>query len=174
MAKNDIELSVGIKLDESQFDTEYKSLLNKVSEDTKTRLDTIVKDEMSKGPATTNWGELPFFSMHKSGEDAGHRRASKAFVASLAQDLPNSGFAQGSVGYESALINAAYRSSFSDPMQRYHMLLSQGLLKQADLTHPDTALGKAIETDYKLMSQPWSRDFIKMGEGGSFVDFAVC
>ena len=172
MAENDIELNIGIKLDEAQFDKEYNSLLSKVSTDTQNQLTTIIKDEMAKGPAATNWGELPFFSMHKSGEDAGHRRTSKAFVASLARDLTASGYAQDSLGYESALVNAAYRSSLPDPMQRYHMLLSQGYLREADITHPDTPLGKTIETDYQLLSQPWSRDFIRQGAEGAYVDFA--
>ena len=60
----------------------------------------------------------------------------------------------------------------ADPMQRFHRMLAMGLTQQADLTHPDTALGKSIETDYALMSQPWSRDFVKQGEKGSYIDFA--
>ena len=174
MAENDIELSVGIKLDEAQFTNEYNSLLNKTAAATKTQIDSAF-DSMN-GPATKNWGELPFFGMHDSHE--GNKYATQAFLASLSRDLKASGMdtSRSSLDYQSALINAAYRSSISDPMQRFHMLQSQGLMQQADLTHPDTALGKTIETDYALMSQPWSRDFIKTtnykGQKRSYIDFA--
>ena len=174
MAENDIELSVGVKLDEAQFTNEYSSFLNKTAAATKTQIDSAF-DSMS-GPATKNWGELPFFGMHDSHE--GNKYATQAFLASLSRDLKASGMdtSRSSLSYQSALINAAYRSSIPDPMQRFHMLQSQGLMQEADLTHPDTSLGKAIETDYALMSQPWSRDFIKTtkvrGEKRSYIDFA--
>lgn len=169
MADNDIELSVGIKIDDAQFSKEYNNLLRNVSASTRKQIRTTVKDETS-GPATSDWGELPFSGMHH--KIKGASVATNAFLPSLAQDLQGAGYAPKSIEYESALINAAYRSSMADPMQRYHRMLAMGLTQQADLTHPDTALGKSIETNYALMSQPWSRDFIKKGEKGSYVDFA--
>ena len=169
MAENDIELSVGIKLDDAQFSKEYNNLLRNVSADTSRLIKTAVKDETT-GPATNDWGQLPFAGMHH--KTKGARVAANAFLPSLAQDLQSSGYESGSLAYQSALINAAYRSSMSDPMQRFHRMLAMGLTQQADLTHPDTALGKSIEIDYQLMSQPWSRDFIKQGEKGAYVDFA--
>lgn len=168
MAENDIELSVGIKLDEAQFTQEYNDLLKKTAAETKKQVSAAMDD--MKGAAAKEWGQLPFSGMHDPNKGA--RIATQAFLPSLAQDLTGSGYAAGSAGYESALINAAYRSSMADPMQRYHRMLSMGLMQQADLTHPDTVLGKTIETDYALMSQPWARDFIKKGSKGSFVDFA--
>ena len=168
MAENDIELSVGIKLDDAQFSKEYNNLLRNVSVDTKKQIRSAIDD--TSGAATSDWGELPFSGMHH--KIKGARVATNAFLPSLAQDLQGAGYAPKSIEYESALINAAYRSSMADPMQRYHRMLSMGLTQQADLTHPDSSLGKAIETDYQLMSQPWSRDFIKKGEKGSYVDFA--
>lgn len=168
MAENDIELSVGIKLDDAQFTQEYNDLLRKTAAETRKQV-AAAMDE-TKGAASKDWGQLPFSGMHDPNKGA--RIATQAFLPSLAQDLAGSGYAAGSAGYESALINAAYRSSMADPMQRYHRMLSMGLMQQADLTHPDTALGRTIETDYALMSQPWSRDFIKKGEKGSYVDFA--
>ena len=168
MAENDIELSVGIKLDESQFTQEYDNLLRKTAADTRKQV-AAAMDE-TKGTASKDWGQLPFSGMHDPNKGA--RIATQAFLPSLAQDLAGSGYEAGSIGYESALINAAYRSSMADPMQRFHRMLSMGLTQQADLTHPDTTLGRTIETDYALMSQPWSRDFIRQGEKGAFVDFA--
>ena len=151
MAENDIELNVGIKLDEAQFTQEYKSKLKEISKVTRTQVQGAMDD--ISGTAAKQWGPLPFAGMHDP--SSGNTVATQAFIASLAHDLPNSGYNVGSVAYESALINATYRSSMSDPMQRYHRLLASGLTQQADLTHPDTSLGKAIETDYTLMSQPW-------------------
>lgn len=168
MAENDIELSVGIKLDDAQFSKEYNNLLRNVSVDTKKQIRSAIDD--TSGAATSDWGELPFAGMHH--KIRGARVATNAFLPSLAQDLQGAGYTPKSIEYESALINAAYRSSMADPMQRYHRMLSMGLTQQADLTHPDSSLGKAIETDYQLMSQPWSRDFIKKGEKGSYIDFA--
>lgn len=168
MAENDIELNVGIKLDEAQFTQEYKSKLKEISKVTRTQVQGAMDD--ISGTAAKQWGPLPFAGMHDP--SSGNTVATQAFIASLAHDLPNSGYSVGSAAYESALINATYRSSMSDPMQRYHRLLASGLTQQADLTHPDTSLGKAIETDYTLMSQPWSRDFIRQGDKGAYVDFA--
>lgn len=168
MAENDIELSVGIKLDEAQFSKEYNNLLRNVSADTKKQIKAAVDE--TTGTASADWGQLPFSGMHS--KEKGARVATNAFLPSLAQDLQFSGYESGSLAYQSALVNAAYRSSMADPMQRFHRMLAMGLTQQADLTHPDTALGKSIETDYALMSQPWSRDFIKQGEKGSYIDFA--
>ena len=167
MAENDIELSVGIKLDEAQFTQEYNSKLSEISKATQTQITGAMDDII--GPAAKQWGPLPFAGMHD--QASGNTIATQAFLASLAHDLPNAGYAPKSTGYESALINAVYRSSITDPMQRYHRLVANGLLQQADLTHPDTDLGKTIETDYELMSQPWSRDFVKKGKKGSYIDF---
>ena len=170
MAENDIELSVGIKLDEAQFVNEYQSKLSKLSKATQTQIQGAM-DEMS-GPAAKQWGTLPFAGMHDP--NSGNVIATQAFLSSLSRDLQGAGYS--GTSYESALINATYRSSMADPMQRYHRMLAMGLTQQADLTHPDTALGKTIETDYALMSQPWSRDFIKTtnyrGQKRSYVDFA--
>lgn len=170
MAENDIELSVGIKFDDAQFTNEYQSKLNKLSKATQTQIQGAM-DEMS-GPAAKQWGTLPFAGMHDP--NSGNTIATQAFLSSLSRDLQGAGYS--GTAYESALINATYRSSMADPMQRYHRMLAMGLTQQADLTHPDTALGKTIETDYALMSQPWSRDFIKTtnykGQKRSYVDFA--
>ena len=166
MAENDIELSVGIKLDEAQFTKEYNSKLKEISKATRTQIAGAMDD--ISGPAAKQWGPLPFAGMHD--QASGNAVATQAFLASLAHDLQGSGYS--GKAYESALLNATYRSSMPDPMQRYHRMLSMGLMQEADLTHPDSALGKAIETNYTLMSQPWARDFIQQGDKGSFVDFA--
>lgn len=170
MAENDIELSVGIKLDDAQFTNEYQSKLSKLSKATQTQIQGAM-DEIS-GPAAKQWGTLPFAGMHDP--NSGNVIATQAFLSSLSRDLQGAGYS--GISYESALINATYRSSMADPMQRYHRMLAMGLTQQADLTHPDTALGKTIETDYALMSQPWSRDFIKTtnykGQKRSYIDFA--
>lgn len=170
MAENDIELSVGIKIDDAQFTNEYQSKLSKLSKATQTQIQGAM-DEIS-GPAAKQWGTLPFAGMHDP--NSGNAIATQAFLSSLSRDLQGAGYS--GISYESALINATYRSSMADPMQRYHRMLAMGLTQQADLTHPDTALGKTIETDYALMSQPWSRDFIKTtsykGQKRSYIDFA--
>ena len=170
MADNDIELSVGIKLDDAQFTNEYQSKLSELSKATQTQIQGAM-DELS-GPASKQWGTLPFAGMHDP--KSGNVIATQAFLSSLSRDLQGAGYS--GTSYESALINATYRSSMADPMQRYHRMLAMGLTQQADLTHPDTALGKIIETDYALMSQPWSRDFIKTtdyrGQKRSYIDFA--
>ena len=170
MADNDIELSVGIKLDDAQFTNEYQSKLSELSKATQTQIQGAM-DGIS-GPASKQWGTLPFAGMHDP--KSGNVIATQAFLSSLSRDLQGAGYS--GTSYESALINATYRSSMADPMQRYHRMLAMGLTQQADLTHPDTALGKIIETDYALMSQPWSRDFIKTtdyrGQKRSYIDFA--
>lgn len=160
MAKNDIELSVGVKLDEAQLLSGYNSMLGDLQAATQKQIQSTV-DETS-GAAAKQWGPLPYYIMHNT--SSGARSATKAFLPSLAQDLRQSGYAPDSIGYQSALVNAAYRSSMADPMQRYHRMLAMGMTEQADLTHPDTPIGKAIEIDYELMSQPWSRDFIRKSQ----------
>lgn len=156
MANDDVELSIGVKFDEQEITDSYNKILKDLSKETKAYLANAL-DEM-KGAAASSWGPLPFYSMHDT--SSGNKVASQAFLAGLARDLPSLGAAAGSSAYESALMNATYKSSISDPMQRYHRLIAEGRLQAADATHPDTALGRAIENDYALMSQPWSRDFI--------------
>jgi hypothetical protein len=174
VADNDIELSLGVKFDESQFNNAYQSVINKAASKTHNVLKT--ETGKMKGSAA-DWGELPFYGMHDN--YLGNQNATKAFIASLARDLKTQGVdtSKGSLEYQGALMNAVYRSTVPDPMERYHILTSQGFIQQADLTHPDSPIGKAIESDYRLMMQPWARDFIKTTNSGgvkcSYIDFGA-
>lgn len=161
MADNDIELSVGVKFDEASFANQFPSFVSKTSADMQKHINDIVDN--TSGTAAKQWGTLPYLSMHDASKGAVN--ATKAFLPSLAQDLQNAGYSPDSPEYKGALVNAAYRSTMADPMQRYHRMLAGGLTQWADLTHPDTAVGQTIETDYQLMSQPWSRDFIRQTKG---------
>lgn len=169
---NDIELSVGIKLDESQFTNAYDRILNQVASKT----NAVLNEEIGKMTGSAaGWGKLPFYNMHDA--KVGNKYATQAFIASLAEDLKSQGMDthKSNLEYQGALMNAAYRSSVPDPMDRYHILASQGFIKQADATHPDTALSRAIETDYNLLQQSWARDFVRTKGSGenkrSYVDF---
>ena len=157
MEEDDIELNIGVKFDESKFVETYDNFLKKLTEDTNRYISTAMAD--MKGSAAKSWGPLPYYSMHN--QYTGNQAATQAFLPSLAKDLSGAGIRSNSKEYESALMNASLRSSMPDPMQRYHRMLSEGYMRQADLTHPDTAIGRMIENDYELLSQPWSRDFIK-------------
>lgn len=174
MAENDAEIDIGVNLDSDSFRSEYRALLKDLS--TQTR--KVIKDAVTNmsGAASKDWGELPFTDMHSS--VAGNRVATQAFLSSLAHDLKSQGIGPGSLGYQSALLNATYRATTSDPWQRYHQMLASGFTQQADATHPDSALGRTIDTDYALMSQSWARQFITKtgsmyrGKAGQVVDFA--
>lgn len=174
MAENDAEIDIGVNLDSDSFRSEYQALLKDLS--TQTR--KVIKDAVTglSGAASKDWGELPFADMHSS--VAGNRVATQAFLSSLAYDLKSQGIGPGSLGYQSALLNATYRATTSDPWQRYHQMLASGFTQQADATHPDSALGRTIDTDYALMSQSWARQFITKtgsmyrGKAGQVVDFA--
>lgn len=161
MADNDIELSVGVKFDEASFANQFPIFVSKTSADMQKHINDIVDN--TSGTAAKQWGTLPYLTMHDTSKGA--INATKAFLPSLAQDLQHAGYSPDSPEYQGALVNAAYRSSMADPMQRYHRMLAGGLTQWADLTHPDTAVGQTIETDYQLMSQPWSRDFIRQTKG---------
>lgn len=170
MADNDeIELNIGVNFDEAELSASYEKILTGLSETTKSYL-TDALNEM-KGAAAKSWGSLPFYSMHDTA--TGNRVASKAFLTGLSRDLPSVGAEKNSAAYESALMNAVYKSSIPDPMQRYHRLIAEGRVGAADTTHPDTRIGRTIETDYALLSQPWSRDFIREDAetGERYVDF---
>ena len=167
MAANDAEIDIGVNLDADMFTQEYENLLKTLSARTRDFITEAVSG-MSGAPVK-GWGPLPFATMHDA--TAGNTTTTQAFMASLAHDLQLHGIEPGSLGYNSAMLNATYRSTTPDPMQRYHQLLASGLTRQADLTHPDTPLGRAIESDYALMSQPWSRDFIRKGDKGKFINF---
>ena len=173
MANNDAEIDIGINLDADSFRTEYQAVLKDLA--TQTR--KVVKDAMSNmsGAASKDWSELPFTDMHSSA--AGNRVATQAFLASLSHDLKSQGYTQNSIGYQSALLNAAYYTSTPDPWQRYYQMQAAGYAQQADITGPGTALGRTIANDFALLSQPWARDFIAgtdntyRGKPGQFIDF---
>ena len=166
-SKSDAEIDIGVNLDADMFTKEYENLLKTLSAKTRDFITEAVSG-MSGSPVK-GWGMLPFSTMHDA--TAGNTTTTQAFMASLAHDLQLHGIEPGTLNYNSAMLNATYRSTTPDPMQRYHQLLASGLTRQADLTHPDTPLGRAIESDYALMSQPWSRDFIRKGDKGSFINF---
>jgi hypothetical protein len=157
VTKRDASINIGINLDEAQFLNAYESVLAKTSAITQARVQDTVTS--LKGPATKNWDTLPYYTMHD--RNAGNRAASRAFVASMGEDLRRQGVRATSAEYESALISAAYRSSTPDPMERYHKMLANGHYEAADLSYPGTALSQAIESNYALMEQDWSRDFLK-------------
>lgn len=166
-SKSDAEIDIGVNLDADMFTKEYENLLKTLSAKTRDFITEAVSG-MSGSPVK-GWGMLPFSTMHDA--TAGNTTTTQAFMASLAHDLQLHGIEPGTLNYNSAMLNATYRSTTPDPMQRYHQLLASGLTRQADLTHPDTPLGRAIESDYALMSQPWSRDFIRKGDKGRFINF---
>ena len=173
MADNDAEIAIGVNLDADGFRSEYQAILKDLEAQTK----KVIKGTMDNlsGAASKDWGELPFSQMHDS--TAGKRIATQAFLSSLSHDLQSQGIGPGSLGYQSALLNASYRVSTPDPWQRWHQMAASGYTQQADATHPETALGRTIETDYALMSQSWARQFITKtdnmyrGKPGQYIDF---
>lgn len=172
MAVNDIELSVGVKFDEAEFLNAYDSALNKATSNTKTAVEATVLD--LKGPAARDWNTLPYETMHDP--SSGNRTASKAFIASLAHDLNLAGISSKSKGFSAAMTSAAYVSSIPDATERFRRLRAEGFYNEAALTAPGSALASAIESDYALMQQGWSRNFIKSRKNKSgvkeaYVDF---
>jgi hypothetical protein len=157
VTKRDASINIGINLDEAQFLNAYESVLAKTSALTQARVQDTVTS--LKGPATKNWDTLPYYTMHD--RNAGNRAASRAFVASMGEDLRRQGVRAKSAEYESALLSAAYRSSTPDPTERYHKMLANGHYEAADLSYPGTKLSQAVESNYALMEQDWSRDFLK-------------
>ena len=157
MTKKDLSLNVGINLDETQFLNSYESMLSKASSETQTRVQGAI--ESFKGPASKDWDKLPFMTMHNAA--SGQRSAARTFVASMAEDLRLQHVSSKSADYQNALMGAAYRAAEADPMKRYHRMLAEGNYEAADANYPTTQLSKAIESNYALMEQDWSRDFIK-------------
>ena len=173
MPVNDIELSVGVKFDEAEFLNAYESVLNKTTAATQNTVRAGV-DKLS-GPAAKDWNTLPYQTMHDT--SSGNRTASKAFIASLAHDLNAAGITSKSKGFSAAMANAAYVGSIPDVTERFRRLRAEGLYDEAALTAPGSALSGAIESDYALMQQGWSRNFIKSrknkaGVKEAYVDFA--
>lgn len=172
MAVNDIELSVGVKFDEAEFIGAYTSALSKTSAATQ----QVVDDSITNlhGSAASNWNTLPYLTMHDS--SSGQRTAAKAFLASLAHDLNSAGITSKSQGFAAAMTNAAYIGSIPDATERFRRLRAGGFYSEAALTAPGSALSDAIESDYALMQQGWSRNFIKSrknkaGAKEAFIDF---
>lgn len=175
MAVNDAEIKIGVSLDADQFTNAYNNLLSKTSQTTQGYIQNALDPDNMKGAATKNWDLLPYAKMHDPA--AGNIMATQAFMSSFAEDMHAAGIRRNSLGWQSGLLSAAYKSSIPDPMERYHKLLSEGVAYyQADEVYPTTALSKMIESDYALMEQDWSRDFIKTrtrkGEKSQYIDFA--
>ena len=174
MATNEPEIKIGVNLDADQFDSAFKNLLSKTSQTTQNYITNALDPDNMKGAAAKNWEHLPFTAMHDP--IGGNIIASKAFMSSLAEDLKGQGIKRRSLGFQSAMLSAAYKSSVPDPMERYHRLLADGVTYyQADEVYPTTRLSKMIESDYALMEQDWARDFIKTrkrkGKVNQFIDF---
>ena len=164
MAAHDAEINIGVNLDADQFNSAFNNEINKVSQDTQTHIQGIFDD--MKGAAAKSWQTLPFAAMHDP--TIGNQVASQAFVASMAEDLKRQGIKRGTLGYQSALLSAAMKSTTPDPMDRYHRMLAEGMYYQADEVHPTTALSRAIESNYALMEQDWAKDFVKTKSSRGF------
>ena len=156
MAVHDAEINIGVNLDADQFSSAYNKLINKASQDTQNHVQGIFDD--MKGAATKSWQTLPYAAMHDP--TIGNQVASQAFVASMAEDLRRQGLKQGTLGFQSALLSASMKSTTPNAMDRYHRMLAEGMYYQADEVYPTTALSRAIESNYALMEQDWSRDFL--------------
>lgn len=163
MPVNDIELNVGVNFNEDEFLNAYESALNKTS----TATQQIVRNNIDSlsGSAAPDWTTLPYATMHSS--SSGNRTASKAFLASLAHDLNAAGITSTSEGFTAALTNATYMSTIPDTTERFRRLRAEGLYEQAALTAPGSALVNAVESDYALMQQGWSRNFIELSKNAA-------
>lgn len=155
MGLHDAELNIGVNFDADQFLKAYNDTLNKASAVTQTHVHGAV--DALKGPASKTWETMPFDAMHNP--KSGQRAAARAFVPSIAQDI-KSVFGTHSQGYQSALIGAAHRVSTSSADDLYHKLSAMGYGETAGNLYPGTRLSQMLETDYKLLQQDWSRDFI--------------
>lgn len=155
MADDDVELDIGLKLDDQLFTASYDKLINSLADKTQKAIQHTL--DHIKGPVSKNWGQFPFADMHSS---SGGRIAERAFLASLAADLQKQGFEKSSNEFKAALLNAQYMTSFPDPVQRYRRMQAEGYGKAAELTAPGTALGKIIQQDWEFLRSPWSRDYI--------------
>lgn len=155
MGLHDAELNIGVNFDADQFLKAYNDTLNKASAVTQTHVYGAV--DALKGPASKTWETMPFDAMHDP--KSGQRAAARAFVPSIAQDI-KSVFGTHSQGYQSALIGAAHRVSTSSADDLYHKLSAMGYGETAGNLYPGTRLSQMLETDYKLLQQDWSRDFI--------------
>jgi len=175
VAVKDIELNVGVKFDEAEFIDAYQSALSKTSAATQQAVDDGISK--LKGSAAPNWNTLPYVTMHDA--SSGQRTAAKAFLASLAHDLNAAGITSKSKGFSAAMTNAAYIGAIPDTTERFRRLRAEGLYDEAALTAPGSALSSAIESDYALMQQGWSRNFIKSrknkaGVKEAYIDFKGC
>ena len=154
MAEDDVELDIGLKLD-NQILASYNNLLGSISQKTQDAIQHTLDN--LKGAVSKSWGEFPFASMHTS---IGSKVAERMFLTSLAADLQKQGFDKSSNEFKAALLNAQYASSFPDPVQRYRRMQAQGYKKAAELTAPGTALGNLIQQDWEFLRSPWSRDYV--------------
>ena len=155
MGLHDAELNIGVNFDADQFLKAYNDTLNKASAVTQTHVYGAV--DALKGPASKTWETMPFDAMHDP--KSGQRAAARAFVPSIAQDI-KSVFGTHSQGYQSALIGAAHRVSTANADDLYHKLSAMGYGETAGNLYPGSRLSQMLETDYKLLQQDWSRDFI--------------
>lgn len=154
MAEDDVELDIGLKLDD-QILASYDKLLGNISQKTQDAIQHTLDN--LKGAVSKSWGQFPFASMHTS---IGSRVAEQMFLTSLANDLQKQGFDKSSNEFKAALLNAQYASSFPDPVQRYRRMQAQGYKKAAELTAPGTDLGNLIQQDWEFLSLPWSRNYV--------------
>ena len=99
---DDVELDIGVSLDETQFTSSFQNFLATL----KTETAVALEDALShvKGSAAKNWGSLPYQTFHTQ---EGASYASKAFVPGFAADLKDLGIKKNSTFYEASLLSAA-------------------------------------------------------------------
>lgn len=155
---DDVELDIGFKIDETQFPSSFNGFLSTLQTATAKALQDAV--DSVKGPAAKNWGVLPYQTFHTQ---KGAAYAAQAFVPGFASDLKDLGIKKNTQFYEASLLSAAYKSSVPDAAHRAMLLQSYG----QNAPTPDSVIERVLSTDYELLSQPWSRAFIKQGKNGS-------
>lgn len=155
---DDVELDIGVNLDETKFTSSFQNFLTSLKTETAVALEDALNHV--KGSAAKNWGSLPYQTFHTQ-DGAGY--ASKAFVPGFAADLKDLGIKKNSTFYEASLLSAAYRSSVPDPQHRANLLQSYG----RNAPTPDSNIERVLNTDYELLSMPWSRAFIRQSRNGT-------
>lgn len=150
---DDVEIDIGVQLDESQFQNSFNKFLSTLKGETVLALQEALDNV--KGTAAKNWSSLPYQTMHTS---TGAASASQAFAPGFAADLQRMGVSQDE--FNSALLSAMYKSSVPSAEHRFNLLHSYG--QNAPL--PGSNIERVLSTDYSLMAMPWSRAFFRQQE----------
>lgn len=159
MADNDLDLSIGVKVDSKDLDAALGKSVDKFTKEFRAQFSSILNDiaggeKFFTSAATKDWTKLPYVKSHMSG---GQAYTTGLMMSGMLKEIP---YRSDSANFNNALMVTGLSGAIKDPRQLSGMFNALGMKKAYGMSLPGSSLMNTIETNQKLLAQSWASAFV--------------